>query len=234
MNRNKVVIADDEVLTRKRIRSLVEQYPDYEVVAEASTGHEALDMIKMHRPDLILLDINMPTMTGMEILRSVEKSHYKILVFITAHDEFAIEAFENEALDYLLKPFNKSRFSKLMDRVGRQLNLLGTSKKTFIVAKYQGVNHRIELNLILYIKADDNYVALHTEQRSYRKRESIAAISNQLGSNFIRIHRSTIVNKNEVTNLQHLMQGDFIIQMSNGKRLTSSKSYRNQVRTSLL
>ncbi|WP_353779667.1 response regulator [Winogradskyella sp. 3972H.M.0a.05] len=229
MNRYKIIVVDDERLTRERIVSLLSNYNKFEVVKEASNGVEAVNYIKTYKPDIIFLDIKMPKLNGFEVLQRVKKSDFKFLVFITAFDNFALKAFENEALDYLLKPFDRKRFRVLMERIERNIELLNTPEEKILIVKEKNELFRLKIKDIVYIKAENNYVSLVLNDGLFKKRISIKNISEKLDENFLRVHRSYIINKDKIQKMRHVKSGDYLFLMSNEKTVFSSKSYRSNV-----
>lgn len=226
-----IVVADDESLTRERIITLVKNYPNFIVIAEAANGVETLSALKKHQPDVVLLDIKMPILNGFEILKKLAPNDYGILVFITAYDQYAIKAFENEALDYLLKPFDNQRFDKLMTRVEKRLKNLFHIEDDYILVKENHEILKINTRDIVYVKSENNYVQIHLENKMYRKRMALTDFLGQLGSRFHRIHRSYIINERKILKMKHIHHGDYFFTMSTGKSIPSSKSYRNVVKT---
>jgi len=230
MNRYRIIVADDEKLTRERIVSLLKDYSEFEVVKVASDGLEAVNFIKLYKPDIIFLDIKMPKLNGFDVLNELTKNDYNILVFITAFDEYAIKAFEEEALDYLLKPFDKSRFDKLMKRLLVNLNSKARNKDEVLVVKEKNEIYRVLLNDIIYIQAENNYVQIVLEHKTYQMRSTLRKILEVLDGRFFRIHRSYIVNQDKIGKIKHVKSGDYLFQMINGKSLFSTESYRYSVK----
>jgi DNA-binding LytR/AlgR family response regulator len=231
MSRYTVVIAEDESLTRERIVRLLGKYSDFDLVAEASDGREALKQIEANKPDVILLDVNMPALNAFDVLAKLSPADYGILVFITAYDQYAVNAFEHEAFDYLLKPFDDARFAKLMHRLQTRLEENSTPEPQYVLAKDDDTIVKILTTEILYVRAENNYVRIYLADRDYRKRTSIQLMLDELKSPFKRIHRSHLINANEIVKMKHLYQGDYQFTMSNGKTLLSSSSYRDVVKS---
>lgn len=230
MKKYKIVVADDESLTRERIISLLKNYTQFSVVAEASNGAETLLAIRKLQPDVVFLDIKMPILNGFEVLKKLDANDYGILVFITAYDQYAIKAFENEALDYLLKPFDNQRFDKLMQRIKTYLKKVYNVREHFVLVKENHEIQKVNTKDIIYVKAENNYIQIHLAKHMLRKRGSLSAFEDQLDDNFSRIHRSYIINERQVIKMKHISQGDYLFSMSNGKSIPSSRSYRDIVK----
>ena len=230
MKKRSILVADDESLTRERICSLLTAYPDFEVIAETATGTETLQAIKVHKPDIVFLDIKMPQLSGMEVLRHLGKNDYSILVFISAHKEYALEAFENEALDYLLKPFDQSRFRKLMLRLDAYFTREEGQTYPHLLVRDRQNLVKLKIEDIIYLRSDNNHVRIVTEKGEFRKRISLGATHKLLGKRFIRIHRSYIINEDKVRKIKHISNGDYLFTMTDQKSIASSKSYRMVVR----
>lgn len=240
--RLRAVLVDDEPLVRLGLRRLLEQEPDIELVAECGDGDQAVAAVGQHRPDLLLLDMQMPGRTGLQVLQSLGDERPRAVVFVTAHDQYAIDAFEQHAVDYLLKPFDQRRFRVALARVRERLNagpiddridrlLKALSPRAAwlerIPAKVANRVTLVPVDDIRWIEAADNYVRLHTADGQYAVRETMNHLAEQLDpSRFARIHRSTIVNLGAVGSLEAQASGDFTVLLENGVRLTMSRGYR--------
>ncbi|MEO1030589.1 MAG: LytTR family DNA-binding domain-containing protein [Bacteroidota bacterium] len=225
-----VIVAEDEPLTRQRIIDLLENQGNFNVIKGVSNGAEAVMAIKLYKPDIIFLDIMMPRLNGLEVLKELSPKDYKFLVFITAFENYAIQAFENEALDYLLKPFDLKRFMKLIERIERYMDMEQKKDTEKLIIKEKGEIFRIDLNEIIYIKAENNYVVIVLKNRSFKKRTKISFMFEYLNHKFLRVHRSYIINKSEILKMKHVKSGDYVITMSNHKAIISSKSYRDKIK----
>jgi two-component system LytT family response regulator len=241
------LIVDDEPLARGRLRQLLEAEPDIELAGECSNGLEAVAAIRAKRPGLIFLDIQMPELDGFSVLESLDEGRKPVIVFVTAHDKFALRAFEVHAADYLLKPFNRERFHTALRRAlerarrddgaalrERQSALLtdlaaAKSPERFIV-KSGGRIGWVRPEEIYWIEAADNYVELHLEDKTHLVRETLNAIEGRLAAGeFIRISRSVIVNKSRVRELQRLFYGSYVVTLQNEVKLTLSRRYRDKL-----
>ena len=243
-------IVDDEPLARERIRSLLDGEPDIEVVAECGDGQEAVATIRSQRPDLLFLDVQMPVLDGFGVLQALDGDVPPAVVFVTAYDQYALQAFEVSALDYLLKPFSVTRFRKAVHRVRTELtreggpvtserlmSLLETfrppDKKTSerIVLKSAGRVSFLKTDELDWVAAEGNYVRLHVGAQSYLLRETMKGIETKLDpERFIRIHRSTIVNTDRIKELHPLFHGEYAVILRDGTRLTASRGPENKLR----
>jgi two-component system LytT family response regulator len=242
-------IVDDEPLARERIRSLLSAEPDVEVVAECADGGAAVDTIRSTRPDLVFLDVQMPVLDGFGVLQTLDADVPPAVVFVTAYDQYALQAFDVHALDYLLKPFNGRRFRKALQRVRAELtrdNGPGVNERLLslleglrqdkraperIVLKSAGRVSFLKIDEIDWVEAEGNYVRLHVGAHSHLLRETMKGIETRLdGERFIRIHRSTIVNTDRIKELHPLFHGEFAVILCDGTRLTASRGPENKLR----
>jgi two-component system LytT family response regulator len=244
----RTVIADDECLSRKKLLILLSSEEGINVAAECLDGKQAVEAVRLHKPDLLFLDIEMPDLNGFEVLEQISKEHLPVIIFTTAYDHYAIRAFEAHALDYLLKPFNQVRLHHSLERAraellksheqnvqARLLDMLNTTRPEpkplrRLVIKTAGRVVFLELNEIDWIEAAANYVRIHAGKDAYLLREGIGTMSAKLDSGrFVRIHRSFIVNINRIRELQPCENGDFIAVLRNGKELSCSRGCRSEV-----
>ena len=205
----RVLIVDDEPLARKKIRTFLKGHADFEVVTECGSGHEASRAITRLTPDLVFLDIRIPDRDGFEVLKSIDSARLPAVIFTTAFDEYAVKAFDVDALDYLLKPFNRQRFTTAIERFlarwkqshqrerARFLDWLqdsaGPAKR--LVVKNNSRILLINAESVQSIKAEGDYVRIQAAKQSYLMRETMQSIESRLDPRkFIRIHRSVIVN----------------------------------------
>ena len=245
--RTRVVVADDEPLARERLRMLLSSEPWLELVAECQNGIEAIDAIQGLAPDLVFLDVQMPGATGFEVIEAVGAENMPPVVFVTAYDQYALKAFDVRALDYLLKPFDRERFqqalSRARQRVGnsgpgelerRLLALMQDLKQTphrvdRFVVKSGGRVYFVRAEEIDWIESAGNYVKLHVGGETHLLRETMTAIEAQLDPEaFFRIHRCHIVNIERVRELQPSFNGEYVVFLKNGARLTLSRGYRDK------
>jgi two-component system LytT family response regulator len=247
-SRIRTLVVDDEPLARERTRKLLEKAKDIDVVGECSNGADAVESIGNLQPDLVLLDVQMPELDGFGVLERLRGRKLPAIIFVTAHDKFALRAFDVHALDYLLKPFDAERFNQALDRArerlrssdGSDLNqriseLLADLKepaKTMdrLAVKTGGKVILLRTEDIDWVEAADNYVNLHIGNESHLHRETMSALESRLPADkFMRISRSTIVNVEKIKELQPLFHGEYSVILRNGARLTLSRSYRDRL-----
>jgi two-component system LytT family response regulator len=249
----RTLVVDDEPLARERVLSLLQHEADVEVVGECSDGGQAVSAIQQHAPDLVFLDVQMPGCDGFEVIRSVGADRMPTVVFVTAYDEYALQAFEVHALDYLLKPFGKDRFQQTLRHaredlerrragdLGRRLLALVHGAKPAeppqverLVVKSGGRVFFLRTDEIDWIEAAGNYVRLHLGAESHLFRETMNRMESRLDSRrFARIHRSRIVNTERIKEMQPWFNGDYIVVLRDGTRLTLSRGYRDRVQRKL-
>jgi two-component system LytT family response regulator len=247
----RTIIADDERLAREKLRILLASEPEVRLVAECQNGKQTLSALRNHRPDLLLLDIQMPGMDGFQVLHELSPEEIPVVIFTSGYDQYAIRAFEAHALDYLLKPFDRERLHHAIERARlelgksqdreikhRILSLISRMKSEMVPSRSEGrlviraKGRVVFLNLdeIDWIEASANYVRLNVGKESHLYRETISRISERLNpNNFVRIHRSTIVNVSKIKELIPVNSGEYIVVLKNGKELSCSRGYRNAV-----
>jgi two-component system, LytTR family, response regulator len=243
----RAMIVDDEPLARRHIRRLLDRNSDVEVIADCANGRECVAAIKEFAPDLIFLDVQMPEADGFSVFDSVGAEEMPLVIFVTAYDQYALQAFEVNALDYLLKPFDRKRFDKALERAKsrllsernginqRALAILEelkarTNRSARILIKSGGRAFFLKVDEIDWIEAEGKYVRLHVGRESYLLREAISNIEAQLDpKKFPRIHRSTIVNIERVRELQALFNNEYHVILHDGTELTLSHSYRKKL-----
>src|SRR5258706_1309958 len=243
----RTLIVDDEPLARERIRTLLESEPDVELVGECDNGIAAVEAIIGKEPDLVFLDVQMPELGGFGVLEQLQGGRIPAVIFVTAHDNFALQAFEVHAVDYLLKPFDRERFKKALDRAidtikRRQTDDLSHRLSALLAEVKPETRHDrlaiksagrvifLRVDEIDWIEAADNYVSLHFRNESHLHRETMTAMAERLkAGKFIRISRSTIVNVDRIKELQPLFHGEYSVILRNGARLTLSRGYREKL-----
>ena len=244
----RTLIVDDETLARHRLRQLLQDEPDVEVVGECGDGREAVLTIRDAKPDLVFLDIQMPELDGFGVMEAIGANSAPVVVFVTAYDEFALRAFEIHAVDYLLKPFDRSRFKAALRRamevarhredselIRRQAALIAELKspKTAeqLMVKTGDRILWVKLEDVDWISAADNYAELHIGPKSHLIRETLGTLEMRLESNkFIRISRSVIVNARRIKELKHLFYGGYELTLHDGTKLTLSRRYRDKLK----
>lgn len=240
----KVLVVDDELLSRKKILRFLEQRQEQFNVLEASNGIEALDIIEKDSPDIVFLDIEMPEMNGMDLVQAVQNPNYK-LIFQTAYSEFAVQAFEKNALDYLLKPFNQDRFNQALDKglaepsTKEQISALaGTLSKdevylTKAVVKRGMKNTLIPIEEVLWFKSENHYSYVCTKDFEYIYTEPLKDLVKKLNPQmFLQVHRNAIVN---VQYVKDVIQGDNMkLVLDNGTEVPVSRSNKKVIKERVL
>lgn len=234
----KAIIIDDEKLARDLVRNFLQMFENIEIVAECENGFEGIKSINEHNPDLIFLDIQMPKLNGFEMLELLDNSHN--IIFTTAYDQYALKAFEVNAVDYLLKPFSRERFAeavnKVIDKIGKNDNLTQNSilrqsdfiqtdeKLNRIVVKKGSKIVVLPIDLIKYFEAKDDYINIVSSEGSFLKQNRMKYYEEHLPDFFIRIHRSFIVNLNEIKEISLLEKDSHVVILKSGEKLPISKS----------
>lgn len=248
----RAVVADDERLARQKIRQFAAGHEWLEVVAEAANGLEAVEAIRVYRPDLLFLDVRMPGLDGFEVLRRLEPAIVPLVIFTTAHDEFALDAFDAEAIDYLLKPFDRKRFDRAVNRARRRgaaphdaagllaalsrvsggLHRAAPSREpvTRFMVTSRGRMLFVQAADVRWITAEGKYVRLHVAGGSHLLRHSLQGLEARLDpGRFLRIHRSTIVNVREVREIHRGVGDEFVVVLRDGSQLPLSRRYRSKL-----
>ena len=237
------LIIDDEPLARDLVREFLEQHSDLKLIGECSKGTEAVEKIDSLRPDLIFLDVQMPGMTGFDVLDKIE--HDPFVIFTTAYDQYAIKAFEKNAVDYLLKPIDQERFKLAVDRalgrmnsennVGELLRSIKTENKTsydshiFVQKSEKLINLAVEE--IEHLEASGDYTILTTKNDQFVSSSGIGKLEEILNPEiFIRVHRSTIININSLKEIEKHFNGGMVVKMNNGKTFPVSRTYAKLIR----
>ena len=253
MSKIRTLVVDDEPMARERVLSLLKQEDDFEVIGECADGTQAVSVIQHQSPDLVFLDVQMPGCSGFDVIQNVGADRMPTVVFVTAYDEYALRAFEVHALDYLLKPFGKDRFQETLkharealDRrragdLGRRLLALvhdikpGQQERLDrLVVKSGGRVFFLRTDEIDWIEAAGNYVRLHLGDESHLFRETMNHMETRLDARrFARIHRSRIVNIERIRELQPWFNGEYVVILRNGTRLTLSRNYRERLQEQL-
>ena len=225
----RTLIVDDERLARQKIRTFLEGRADVTVIGEAANVEDAIAAIERDKPDLVLLDIQMPGPTPESTGFDVLQANPRAVIFVTAHDDYAVRAFEVAAVDYLLKPFDRRRFDQAIDRAlkaqipPRQ----GDLQSAFFTVRKRDRTLLIAVKDVDWIEAEGKYLRLHVRERSYLVRDTIAAATRRLDERlFVRIHRSTLVNFRRVAEIRD----DTVVVLRDGTELTMSRRFRARVR----
>ena len=235
----KCLIIDDEPLARDIIKSYLKEIPDFEVIEECADGFEGVKAIAKHKPDLIFLDIQMPKLTGFEMLELIDETPK--IIFTTAYDEYAIKAFEQNAVDYLLKPFSKERFLMAINKIPNKIineqkinkikDYLNEDEKLTdrIVVKSGSKIVVIPLDSVFYFEAQDDYVMIYSEQGRFLKQKTMKYFEKALPyKDFVRVHRSYIINLGYIDSINLYEKESYSIKLKNGSIVKASKSgYKN-------
>jgi len=244
--RLRVLIVDDEPPARARLRSLLKSAKDIDVVGEAADAGEALQAIRELAPDVVLLDVQMPGQDGFDVLRALTDEEdaspmrCPAIIFVTAHDQYAVQAFETHAVDYLLKPMDQSRLLRALDRARRRLES-DTFRETLrtlaresaqekplerILIKGGGRVQFVSVATIDFLRADGSYVRVHVGETTHLLRDSLSNLEQRLPQrDFARIHRSAIVNLHRVREVIPESHGDFEVVLKDGQQLSGSRTY---------
>ena len=243
----RTIIVDDEPLARDRIKRFLRDEDDVELVGECGNGVEAVEAITRERPDLVFLDIQMPEKNGFEVIKSLHLKKMPTIIFVTAYDQYALQAFDVHALDYLLKPFNRERIKRALGRAREHMEhkRLGNldERLNSLIADLRGERKYLDrlvvkaVGRVFFLKTDEidwieaagNYVKLHVGRESHMIRETMNGIEAKLDpSKFLRIHRSTVVNIDRIKELHPMFSGDYAVILRNGTELALSRNYRER------
>lgn len=243
----RTLIVDDERLARQKVRTLLDDDAEIEIVGECANGTEAIAAVRKQKPDLLLLDIEMPGSNGFEVLQRLRSERLPMVVFITAHNEYAVKAFEVEAIDYVMKPFDRRRFHDALRRAKRQLSDDANESEARLlrllerVVKPKSLDHfvvkardrtfLVAVNDVDWIEAEGKYVRLHASGAAHLVRESIGDVEERLDARkFLRIHRATIVNVKRILEMHKGFGGSVFVVLRDGTKLTMSRRYRGRIR----
>jgi two-component system LytT family response regulator len=235
----RTLIVDDEPVARHRLRRFLEKVPDVAVIAECADGASAVVALQTHDLDVVFLDVQMPNMSGLEVTRTIGPERMPVLIFVTAFDRFALQAFEAQALDYLLKPFGEDRVRRALDRARKFLE--GSEREAFrdrlkgwlasmpgqephsILVKERDRMIMLKPSEIDWVEAEGDYVRLHVGPEAYFIRSTMAHMQEKLASDgFVRIHRSRLVNFDRIKEFRPLFQGESVVVLKSGVRLNAS------------
>jgi two-component system, LytTR family, response regulator len=242
MMQTRTLIVDDEILARRRLSALLSHEADFEVIGECAEGRSAVQAILDLQPDLVFLDVQMPTMTGFEVLEAVGGERSPAVVFVTADDQGANQAFDAQAVDYLLKPFCRERFQESLQRVRHGFAKRGAPPSPVpakpapdrMVVKSGDRLLFVPFDELDFIRASANYVRLHLGRTIYAVRETIAAMESNLPADrFVRIHRSYIVNLSAIRELYHAGGGEYLLALRSGRQLPVGSTYPPVIRRAL-
>jgi two-component system, LytTR family, response regulator len=239
------VLADDEVLARQKLRQLLRDEQDIEIVGECATASETIELVNAAKPELLFLDIRMPDMDGFDVLGALsgrEGLTMPQVVFTTAYDQYAVKAFEIHAIDYLLKPFTSERLHSAVQRVRERIASSAAESRqqhdqtdqsqytTRIVFKSRGRILFLSVTDIRWISAEENYVRISTATESHLLRETMARLEKRLDPQmFLRVHRSSIVNLQHVKEVRSEPDGESMVVLISGEKIPMSRSYRARI-----
>jgi len=252
----RAIIVDDERVARRALRECCEAEPDLEVIGEFARAADALQRIRRDPPHLIFLDIEMATMSGMQLARALDPSVAPLIVFVSAHDHYALEAFEVSAVDYLLKPFDETRFRAMLSRVRQRYGAhTATERRAAVDALLEqlqratrkvaetrprlladagGRMQMIDVAQVELLEAERNYVRLRVGRESFHARTTLRQAEDAMSSQpMLRISRSCVVNVNHVREVNRTPRGDFVLVLSGGTTVSSSQGHRDKVRAHL-
>jgi two-component system, LytTR family, response regulator len=247
----RVLVADDQPMARERLVSLLSAEPGVELAGVASSGEEAVDCIRHKAPDLVFLDLQMPGLDGFGVIEAIGVERMPPTVFVTAYDDYAVRAFEVQALDYLLKPFGRQRFQSALERARRHLErerqgeLAGRLSELLqsrrpgdgrerLLVKSGGRVSFVDVEAIDWVEAEGNYVRMHCGDQVHLMRETMNGLIDRIGpKRFFRIHRSRIVNIKKVKELLIAGGGDYQVVLFDGTKLGLSRLYRDALQEQL-
>ncbi|KAA3608865.1 MAG: DNA-binding response regulator [Calditrichaeota bacterium] len=240
-----VLIVDDEKLARDRISFLLKDETEINICGESNNGLQAIKDIQHYKPDLVFLDVQMPEKNGFEVLQEIDPDEMPTIIFVTAYDKYALDAFEVCAIDYLLKPFDDERFFRALRKAQESTiktantqdlekliarTISGNNYYDRISIKKDGRIYFVETSEIVLIKASGKYVSLHTNSETHMLRKAISLVEQKLNpKKFMRIHRSTIININKIREMQHWHKGEYVLLMSNEEKVFSSSNYKENI-----
>lgn len=248
----RVCIVDDEPLARKRIEKLLSKDSEVVITKTCANGQEAIEYLKSEDIHILFLDIQMPKLSGFDVLNQVKLKNVPAIIFTTAFDEYAVQAFEYSAIDYLLKPFDNKRFEQALakakhrvmhahtdeftKRLEKLLNQMESGKKYLkrIMIRASDRVYFINVENIEYIEAEGNYVGIHANGKKHLLRETMTNMEKRLHpEHFVRIHRSMIININEIAELQPWFHGDHLVILRSGQKVTMSRNYKKNLQSLL-
>lgn len=246
------VIVDDEEYARGIVGALLEKISSIELVASCANGHEAIKAITELRPDIVFLDIQMPEINGFEVIQQTQQQHHPQFIFVTAYDEFALKAFEVNAIDYLLKPFDDVRFfqavQRAQDNLSHQKQQLDQIEALMEMVQSKTSSRYLErvgvkvgvrtlfvpTDSIIWVEADNQYVKIHAKDGTHVHRESLTKLEEKLNpEHFARVHRSAIVNLSQIRSVEPHFGGDSILILLNGVKVKLAKSRKGMLRKRL-
>jgi two-component system LytT family response regulator len=246
MSTVKALIVEDERLAANALHRLLLNDPEVHVIGIAADGKTAVNKIQTLKPDVVFLDIEVPEMNGFDVIEAVGIDDMPIVIFVTAYDRYTLRAFEVHALDYLLKPFEEARLTAALGRAKREMDFRRTYQRSKLSGLMDALAERrglkrfpiksggrtvfLQLDEIDYLEAAGNYVRLHIGGQEYLTRDTMGSFESKLSdSDFVRIHRSVIVNRKRIKELRPWFTGEYVVILTTGKELTLSRGYRDRL-----
>lgn len=246
----RVLVVDDELLIRENIRRFLQKRTDFQVIGECETGRQAIEAIPTLQPDLVLLDVQMHDGTGIDVVQEVGVDQMPPIIFVTAFDEYAVQAFELNAIDYLMKPFDEDRLNRSLDKAKSRIDggynaTLSHQLRSLLKARTQRWPERIAVRTgerfdmvpveqIEWIESANNYVQLHCGPKDYLLGETLANLLQRIDpSRFLRVHRCRAVNLSKVVSVHPLFSGTYELELSSGMRLQTGRLYREHIQALL-
>ncbi len=229
----RALIADDEPLARRKVKSLLAREPDVEVMGECGSGAEAARLIRELDPNLVFLDVEMPELDGLTMLRDFEGKAAPAVIFVTAYDQYAVGAFDVQAVDYLLKPIDRRRFQTALARARDHLRKpedRAATPLTRLLVRSGDRTQVLKVDDVDWVEAADNYVKVHALGQIHLLREKLSHLRSRLDpARFLRIHRSAVVNVDRIQSLYPLFHGDQMVVLRDGTELSLSRRYRQEL-----
>jgi len=226
-SRIRAAIVDDEPLARRGIRARLARWPQFEVVAEAANAARGVREIRRRHPDVVFLDIEMPGADGFALLGELAVKNRPVIVFVTAHEDRALRAFDAEAFDYVLKPIDDARFERTIQRIIGQCAERVSQRVDRVIIRDRGRAIALEPNAIVWVKSDGDYVRIYAGRNNYLHDATLTSVAELLPADrFVRIHRSTIVNVERIHALEPVTNGDYVVRLTTGARLRLSRTHR--------
>ena len=244
----RTAIVDDEMLARQRIREFARPHRDVDVIGEAASGFDALSLIEDRRPDLLFLDVQMPEMNGFDVLAALRPDRRpQAVIFTTAYDQYAVDAFAVSATDYLLKPFTRARFDEAVSRARERmqnesravseerlralLRAAQRSEEERLAVRTPDATELVPIGAIDWVESEGNYVNLHIGPRQLLMRDTITNLEERLAnSGFVRIHRALLVNSARIVRMEPWSHGELVVVLRDGKKLKSGRTYSESLR----
>lgn len=227
----RTIIIDDEPLAAGIVREFLAEFPQFEIIDQCEDGFQAMKAIQKHQPDLLFLDVQMPKITGFELLELLDEP--PAVIFTTAFDQYALKAFDAQAVDYLLKPFSQDRFRQAVERfLSTQEKEIDTSgiqdmaeKSNRLVVRVKNEIKIVPVAEVMYFESQDDYIAIHTDSDNFLKKMTMKSLEESLSPDqFARIHRSYMLNLNQITRIEPYERDSYLVFLKNGEKLPVSKT----------